>query len=122
MLYLSPPQPPGIRFVQISASTSSTLPIPASYRRDGFADSAQQGADRTAVAQNTRNDTSVQGEITRIRHRASVSAQRGDNGSSQQQLQDLPQRSRSAVQAYLNNGPSIQERLGVELAGVDVYA
>jgi hypothetical protein len=34
----------------------------------------------------------------------------------------LPPKARNAVTAYSNNGPSIEERLGVELVGIDTYA
>ncbi len=33
----------------------------------------------------------------------------------------LSARSRMALHTYLSNGPSMAERLGVELAGVDIY-
>lgn len=33
----------------------------------------------------------------------------------------LSQQSRTALQSYLSNGPTLAERFGVELAGVDLF-
>jgi hypothetical protein len=104
--------------VQISSSSLSTLPVAVNYRRDGL-DDATQRPTRPVAGQSSQDP--VQGEITRIRPRPSTSAQRSYNNPSEEQLQNLPQRGRSAVQAYLSNGPSVEERLGVELAGLDVF-
>lgn len=56
------------------------------------------------------------GEVTRIRRAVNAV------GDALQNLSDrnLPQRSRDALQSYLANGPTLSERLGVELAGIDV--
>ncbi len=56
-----------------------------------------------------------QRDVTRIRSRVAA-------GSETQSFSqgDLPSHSRSALQSYRMNGPSLSERLGVELAGIDV--
>lgn len=54
-------------------------------------------------------------EVTRIRSRVSSAREAQDFSQS-----NLPPRSRSALQSYLQNGPSLTERLGVELVGIDV--
>ncbi len=104
--------------MQIGFSTLSTLPVPANYRRDELSGRRQQ-SDQTAVAQPQPQQQT--GEVTRIRTRASVAAQRADS-QAPQYPNNLPPRARNAVAAYSSNGPSIEERLGVELVGVDVYA
>lgn len=60
-------------------------------------------------------------EVTRIRSRAASDS--GARTASEQQAfanDNLSSRSRGALQSYLANGPSLSERLGVELAGIDV--
>ena len=61
-------------------------------------------------------ESASRGEVTRVRSRA------GNSGDFASTLSDrsLPQRARDALQSYLANGPSLSERLGVELAGIDV--
>lgn len=103
----------------IGFSTVSTLPAPIAYRRDGLDERRQQSREQAVSQQQPQQQTT--GEVTRIRTRASVAAQRADS-QSPQFADNLPARSRNAVAAYSNNGPSIEERLGVELVGVDVYA
>lgn len=76
------------------------------------------------AARNSRPTDSVEaavdqmprGEVTRIRRAVSAV------GDALQNLSDrnLPQRSRDALQSYLANGPTLSERLGVDLAGIDV--
>ena len=39
-----------------------------------------------------------------------------------QAIADLPHRNQQAIQTFADNGPSAEERLGVELAGIDVFA
>lgn len=100
--------------MQVSSSYLPALPIATDYGRGstGYAASTQSTKERPAQQQ-------TQGEITRIRARASVRAQ----VASQNAYSDnISARNRSALQTYQNNGPSIEERLGVELAGIDVYA
>lgn len=94
------------------------LPIPVAYRRDGLDERTQQSRDQTVSQQPAQQQTT--GEVTRIRTRASVAAQRADS-QAPQYTDNLPARGRNAVAAYSNNGPSIEERLGVELVGVDLY-
>ena len=45
-----------------------------------------------------------------------------DFGSHREALNEVPVQNRSAIGHYLQNGPSISEQLGVELAGVDIFA
>ncbi len=112
----------GLPVVQISStSLTSSLPIVAPTRRDSLSDSKQQS--NTVLPATPVEDNSARGEVTRIRTRPSPSTQQAyDNGPNAEQLQSLSARSRTAVTSYLNNGPSVEERLGVELAGVDTFA
>ena len=99
----------------IGFSSVSTLPAPVVYRRDELVERRPQ---REQVSQQPPQQQAT-GEVTRIRTRASVAAQRLE--SQAPQFDDLPARGRTAMAAYSNNGPSIEERLGVELVGVDLY-
>jgi hypothetical protein len=58
---------------------------------------------------------SAEREVVRIRSR--VAAARDTQDFSQA---NLSQRSRNALLSYQANGPTLSERLGVELAGIDV--
>lgn len=106
--------------MQIGFNTVPTLPVPASYRRDEL-DQRRQQREQTAVAQQQSQQQTTTGEITRIRTRASTAVQNANNPLPKF-ADNLPSRARNAVAAYSSNGPSIAERLGVELVGVDVYA
>lgn len=90
----------------------SSLPyLPSSVSDRGYA------APRASqVEPESGGESAPRGEVTRVRSRASNS---GDFSST---LSDrsLPQRARDALQSYLANGPTLSERLGVELAGIDV--
>lgn len=46
---------------------------------------------------------------------------RGD-AQARESLDSVPPRNRAAVSAYLDNRPSLSERLGIELVGVDDFA
>jgi len=102
--------------VQVGSSYLPALPIATDYRRGGYerAPRAQPAGERT-------DQQTQQGEITRIRTRASAAAQ-----SSEQRpafiADNVSGRNRAALQTYQSNGPSIEERLGVELVGVDTFA
>jgi hypothetical protein len=104
--------------VQVGFRPVSTLPVPAAYRRDEL-DARRQPAREQAVGEQ-QSQQQTTGEVTRIRTRASVAAQRAET-QAPQFADNLPARSRNAVAAYSSNGPSIEERLGVELVGVDLY-
>ncbi len=106
--------------MQIGFNTVAALPAPASYRRDELDERRRQLSEQTAVTQR-QSQQQTTGEVTRIRPRASVAAQSTDS-QSPKFSDNLPSRVRNAVAAYSSNGPSIAERLGVELVGVDVYA
>lgn len=101
-----------------SSSTTALLPIAVTPRRDDVADRSPTEQRKQL---NSTAEQAPQREVTRIRTRASAAAQQA-NSQAQQTLQDLPARQRGALQSYLSNGPSVQERLGVELAGIDVFA
>lgn len=102
--------------MQINTSSLSILPS-AGFRRDGTVDTSPQRA-RPAAA---REESPPRGAVARIRARAAALPADADFGTSDA-LQNLPARSRNALQSYLNNGPTMSERLGVDLAGVDVFA
>lgn len=104
--------------MQIGFGSVSTLPAPVVYRRDELDERRQQGREQSISQQQPQQQAT--GEITRIRTRASVAAQRAET-QAPQYTENLPARSRNAVAAYSSNGPSIEERLGVELVGVDLY-
>jgi hypothetical protein len=105
--------------VRIGASTIPALPVPASYRRE---DIAERPARQPGQAVAATSEPAAEREVTRIRARASATSQQ--NASQRQTFAsaDLPQRTRNALLSYTSNGPSIEERLGVELAGIDAYA
>lgn len=109
--------------MQIGLSNVSTLPVQIN-RRDELSDRRHNGrreSDAVAAASQGGQAASQRGEVTRIRTRPSVAAQSADNSFSKF-ADNLPARARNAVAAYSSNGPSIVERLGVELVGVDTYA
>lgn len=103
-----------------AASTSSIalLPVPVNNRRDDVAE--RSAAQSQQVAEVSSRQGQQQGEVTRIRVRPSAETRQASE-QAQSVLRDLPPRQRSALQSYLDNGPTIQERLGVELAGIDEY-
>lgn len=108
--------------MQVGAASSSAialLPVAVNPRRDDVADRSAEQSRKQYIA--GQAEQAPPRELTRIRTRASAAAQQ-TNSQAQQTLRDLPARQRSALQTYLSNGPSIQERLGVELAGIDVFA
>ena len=105
--------------MQIGFNTLPTLPVPANYRRDEL-DERRQQRNQAAVTQQSQPQQAT-GEVTRIRPRPISAAQSADN-SLPKFSDNLPARARNAVAAYSSNGPSIEERLGVELVGVDLYA
>ena len=103
--------------MRIGASSVPALPVPVDYRREAIAErSARQQARNVA----TTAEPVVEREVTRIRSRAS--AQSAGTERVQSFSDALSRHTRSALQSYTSNGPSIAERLGVELAGIDVYA
>jgi hypothetical protein len=94
------------------------LPVPVNRREDVAGRSAEQ---RRQLVADQVEQQAPQREVTRVRVRAAAEAQQAAN-QAQEVLRDLQPRQRSAMQSYLTNGPSIEERLGVELVGIDVYA
>ncbi len=109
--------------MQIGAASTSAvalLPVPVNRREDALERAA--GQRRQLVVEPAEQQSSQpQRETTRVRVRASAEAQQASN-QAQEVLRDLPPRQRNAMQSYLNNGPTMEERLGVDLAGIDVYA
>jgi hypothetical protein len=107
--------------VQVGAASTSTvlLPVAIAPRRDDVADRSTPEQRKPQTLSTI--DPVEQREVTRIRTRASAAAQQAASRA-QETLRDLPERQRGALQTYLSNGPSIQERLGIELAGIDVFA
>lgn len=106
--------------MQVGAATTSSialLPVPVNRREDALERAAEQR--RQVVVEPA--EQAPQRETIQTRVRASAAAQQASN-QAQEVLRDLPARQRSALQSYLNNGPSMEERLGVDLAGIDVYA
>lgn len=103
--------------MRIGASSVPALPVPVDYRREAIAERSARQSTQTVA---TTAEPSVEREVTRIRSRAS--AQQAGTERTQSFSESLPQRTRSALQSYTSNGPTIEERLGVELAGIDVYA
>lgn len=81
------------------------LPSPE-YRRDRPVDAPAPAAGRAESGERESRPR----EVTRVARRA---ADEGMAGYAPQV--------RSALQSYLSNGPSLSERYGVELAGVDTF-
>lgn len=88
-------------------SSYSYLPSPE-YRRD-------RAVDAPAAVRGEGGDSGGRArEVTRIpRNPVAVAAD--------EELANLPPQVRGALQSYLSNGPSLSERYGVELAGVDIF-
>ncbi|MDB6061100.1 MAG: hypothetical protein JWM78_1203 [Verrucomicrobiaceae bacterium] len=105
--------------MRIGASTLPALPAPVSYRRDDIGESPARQPSQAVVA---TSEPAAEREITRIRTRASTNSQQTTTDRQQFSSDSLPQRTRNALLSYTSNGPSIEERLGVELAGIDAYA
>lgn len=106
--------------MQVGAASTSAialLPAPVTPRRDEAVERAVERIQPVA----DQSQRSAQREVDRVRVRASAETQQANNRA-QEVLRDLPARQRSALQTYMSNGPTIQERLGVDLAGIDVYA
>lgn len=102
--------------MRIGASSLPALPVPVGYRRE---DIAERPSRQSGQAVATTAEPVVEREVTRIR--AHAAAQQA--GADRQSFTDAAsQRTRNALLSYTSNGPSIEERLGVELAGIDVYA
>ena len=90
-----------------SIGNYSYLPSPES-RRD-------RAADAPAAARGDVGEQSGRArEVTRI-SRSPVAR------AADEDLANLPPQVRGALQSYLSNGPSLSERYGVELAGVDIF-
>jgi hypothetical protein len=96
--------------VRIGSSSLPLLPTTVSDRGYGTARSS-----RTSDVVDSIADSTSRGEVTRVRSRSAATA---DTASFSDR--NLSQRSRDALQSYLANGPTLTERLGVELAGIDV--
>lgn len=103
--------------MRIGASSVPALPVPVDYRREAIGERSARQSARTVA---TTAEPAVEREVTRIRARAST--QQTSTANSQSFSEAFPPRTRSALQSYSSNGPSIAERLGVDLAGIDVYA
>lgn len=90
-------------------SSQPLLPTPVSDRGYGSPRTAPAAEADAITAEPPRSD------VVRMRNRSAL-------GASQPALADsnLSQRGRNALQSYLANGPTLSERLGVELAGIDV--
>ncbi len=97
--------------MRIGSPSLPLLPTPVADRGYGSARNS-----RPTEAVEVAVDQAPRGDVTRIRRAVSAV------GDALQNLSDrnLPQRSRDALQSYLANGPTLSERLGVELAGIDV--
>ena len=93
-------------------SSLPLLPTPVSDRGYGAGSRARPTSTTTDVPEQAPR------EVTRIRSRADGS--QTTSGQRTFANDNLPSRSRDALQSYLANGPSLSERLGVELAGIDV--
>ncbi|MET0379122.1 MAG: hypothetical protein ABW049_09040 [Spongiibacteraceae bacterium] len=93
-------------------SSLPLLPTTVSDRGYGSARSS-----RPPEAIDSAAEQAPRGEVTRIRSRVASAASDPSQSFSDR---DLPQRSRDALQSYQANGPTLSERLGVELAGIDV--
>ena len=105
--------------MRVGASSLPALPAPVSYRRE---DIAERPARQPAPTAATAAEPTVEREVTRIRARASTASQQTGTDRQRSFTDAASQRTRNALLSYTSNGPSIQERLGVELAGIDVYA
>ncbi len=106
--------------MRIGATSVPALPVPVNYRREDIAERPPRQPAQTVATSSA--EPTAEREVTRIRARASAATQKTASDRAQSFNESLPQRARSALQSYTSNGPTIEERLGVELAGIDVYA
>lgn len=105
-------------------STSIALPSAAEYRR-------HPGGAAAVRAPGDVAEEAPRREVTRIRaaapaHEAMVREVMAHEAMAYEAMAyeamaDMPARSRGALSAYLSNGPTLSERYGVELAGVDLF-
>ncbi len=97
--------------MQVGSSNLPALPIATDYRRRDDYERAPRP--RQVEPEQPR-------EVTRIRMRASNGVERTEQSAPF--AENVTARNRPALQSYQSNGPTIEERLGVDLAGIDVYA
>lgn len=101
--------------MRIGAPSVPALPVSLDYRRDAVGERRSQPREPEAAAER---------EVTRVRARsgaaAANSANRQVDGS--YLSESWSQHTRTALLSYASNGPTIEERLGVELVGIDLYA
>ena len=105
--------------MRVGASTLPALPVPVTSRREGIAERQASPPNQTVAV---TAEPTAEREVTRIRARASAAAQQAGTNRQQPFSDAVSKRARSALSSYGSNGPSIEERLGVQLAGIDVYA
>jgi hypothetical protein len=99
--------------VQVGSSNLPALPIATDYRR-------RDDYERAPRARQVEPEQPQPREVTRIRTRAGNGVERTEQSAPF--AENVTARNRPALQSYQSNGPTIEERLGVDLAGIDVYA
>ena len=104
--------------MRIGASTLPALPSSVAHRRDDIVErSSRANAFAEVVA-----EAAGERETTRNKVRSATPSQQAESQLEPFLDSKLPSSARAALLSYSSNGPSIEERLGVELAGIDVYA
>ncbi len=117
--------------MQISGLPTVVQP-PASTQRPDIADRVQRDVQRNANSSANDSDEQQRSpsleEIRQsgqdfIQQRVEAASQSSSTGS-RRQLEDdnLPLRTQRALQAFADNTPSAQQRLGIELVGIDTFA
>ena len=100
--------------MQVGSSYLPALPVATDYRRGAYGRAPQ--VPPTAARAEQPEST----ETTRLRMRPSAATQGAEQRIAL--AENVAERNRPALQAYQSNGPTIAERFGVELAGIDVFA
>jgi hypothetical protein len=93
----------------------SSIPLlPSGPQTQAVPERAQRARGEAPTVAETGN-RSAEREVVRIRSRVATARETQDFSQS-----SLSPRSRAALSSYQANGPTLSERLGVELAGIDV--
>jgi hypothetical protein len=103
--------------VQINSSPLNTAPLPEKQLRlpaAGSRNSAEplSPSDTGAITRSVRQSSS------RIQ---SVLLQRQSDNQRNSEILERNPRNRMALQSYFENGPTLEQQLDVELAGIDTY-
>ena len=109
--------------MQISGFSSPSI-LPAQHRRVDVVERQQRDVQREATrSEDKRLDTlRNQGDESAQPRVESANRNHEVNSRRQAEAQSLPLRTQQALQTFADNTPSPEQRLGIELAGIDTFA